>query len=45
MSTVALYYPNVTIVVPRHAGQTQDYDRTDLKLLTTAILLWAPWKS
>ncbi len=40
MSTAALYYPNVTIVAPRLAGQSQDYDRTDLKLLTTAVLLW-----
>lgn len=40
MSTAALYYPNVTIVAPRHAGQSQNYDRTDLKLLTTAVLLW-----
>jgi len=49
MSTTALYYPNVTIVAPRIAGQTQNYDRTDLKLLTTAVLLWdsleviVPW--
>jgi len=40
MSTIALYYPNVTIVAPRFAGQSQDYDRTDLSLLTTAALLW-----
>jgi hypothetical protein len=40
MSTAALYYPNVTIVAPRHAGQSQNFDRTDLKLLTTAVLLW-----
>ena len=40
MSTAALYYPNVTVVAPRKAGQSQDYDRTDIKLLTTAVLLW-----
>ena len=40
MNTAALYYPNVTIVAPRHAGQSRNYDRTDLKLLTTAVLLW-----
>jgi hypothetical protein len=40
MSTTALYYPNVTIVAPRQAGQSQNYNQTDLKLLTTAMLLW-----
>ncbi len=40
MNTAALYYPNVTVVAPRRAGQSQDYDRTDVKLLTTAVLLW-----
>jgi len=40
MSTAALYYPNVTVVAPRQAGQSQDYDCTDVKLLTTAVLLW-----
>ena len=40
MSTIALYYPNATIVDPRRAGLRQSFQKTDLKLLTTAALLW-----
>jgi hypothetical protein len=40
MSTTALYYPNVTVLAPRLAGQNQTANHTDLKLLTTAVLLW-----
>ena len=40
MSATVLYYPNVSLVAPRPANSSQDYEKTDTNLLKTALLLW-----